>query len=233
MPDRRELLGSFAALIGGAPSTVLAQFNSQSQCPAGTRLKRIVIKSETAYQERSMTILGQTVSQKVPIRIIHTEVECEPVPPPPPQPPAPKQGIFDLDYFSIYPDWLLSRGAESFLTRLLFSTSAASPSSLGASFEMKGTTYNGNQLTVAFPMVRQGNDLIFSDPVSVNTWSYNFGQYIRSSTWSVIGLSAVGNYVGSGNFGLSHHLGGIALNGYTGNFIVSSTNTGGYFNDRQ
>lgn len=225
--DRRAAILNFGALLMGSLGQRhgLAQMPaSTTLCPPGTEFKGLKIKTEIAYQERSMTIAGiYYVSQKIPVRIVTTELECGPKEPPKPLPPPKSMfEVFDLDLWSISSDYLLANRAGQFFTAVNFPSSLASISNTTALFEIDAVAHNGTTIMTAFPMSRSGNGFRFTNPSAVDFWAATTGSVVAKSTWRVSGIEGIGTGYGTGSFGVSHFVGSVPINAYAGTIAVTN-----------
>ena len=225
--DRRRLLGLWAAVAGVlATSRADAQFSSSNNgCPPGTRLKRIVISTEIAYQERSITIRGIGMSQKVPIRMIRAEIECEAVPPPlPPPPPVPRtcSTITSCDVDLAYLDFtaLSQFRADQFFTQISL-PSIASLASVTAQFNLTAALANGTTANAAFPMVRDGSGFRFANSGAVDYWASTTGASVIASRWHVSDVAVRGLAAGVDLYTFESRLGTTVLNRLSGSLSVS------------
>lgn len=234
MLNRRHTSLFMSTLLVGAalPRSARAQLagTGDSVCPSGTVLDAITVKTEIATQERSVSFLGFTTSQKVPIRMVTIEVKCRAAPPPPPPPPQPPQQyfdrIFDLDQVDLQRDLVQTLRADSFFTAVNFADGLAQLTATPATFVVSAVALNGSPIAASFPMIRARNGYVFSNPGAVDYWAATTGAALSRLTWYVDGISAVGSNYGRGSFGLSYYLGGVALNAYSGTVSVASSPSG-------
>jgi hypothetical protein len=202
-------------------------------CPAGSELKSIKIRSEISFQERSISILGFGTTQKIPVRVVTTELECVPKPkppappPPPPAPPRSLLDIFDLDAVTL--DWerigLLR--ADAFRTAVVLPT-VVQHVGTSAVLSVQGLTLSGNAVGARFAMVREGSVLRFASPGNVDFWLSTQARQLYRSTWAVEALEVVGAAYGIGTFGVAHFLGQLPLSAMSGTVSVARSGSNVY-----
>lgn len=224
--DRRRLLGLWGAVLGVAtsPKAIAQLHTNQNICPPGTDLKSVTIETAVTHQERSITILGIAVTQKVPVRVVRVEYRCDAPPPPPPPPPNPPKGLYDiydlnLMYLSLYE--VMSFRADQFAVALTL-PSIVSIASSTAKLTIDATYSNGSTSSLALPLRHDGSVFRFENPSAVDYWAATTGSEVVAARWSLADIAVVGRASGQGSYGLMQRLGPYALNGFVGSVSVSA-----------
>ena len=227
--SRRRLIqgASTLACTASFPTLTLAQVaNPTAACPPGTRLKSFRMRTEVSTQERSITLFGFGTTQKVPVRVVTTELECEPtqpVPPPPPPPsPPPKSlsDIFDLDDRWLSQEYVLQHRADQFRASIVTSQDIAYVAPSVPRFRIQGVDALGRFVNGSFDMIYVDASFRIAAPHLVDYWVSTTGASMSASRWWVEGMAVVSRGLGVATFGVSYFLGGEPLSAYSGQLVV-------------
>lgn len=214
--QRRQFVRSVVAL----PAALLASRTSAQtpSCPPGTEMKMVKIYDEVATQEASMSLMGFSVSQKVPIRVRKIEVVCEKTPPPKPRPKLAFDDVLELDR-TIEEQTLIVRDLGFFNMVVRFTNSLAR-------VEVQAPTLVLEVLVrdridkLHWPLSWDGNARFrLLDPAKAATWAQTDGNQVTLRSLSVAGILGRSQAYGDGRFGYTAYLDRTPIFGATGRVV--------------
>jgi hypothetical protein len=228
-PHRRTTLAMFVAALA-APRAARSQMPPRPElCPANT-VPRVRIRTEIAYQEREMSLFGQTTKQKIPVAVMLWDITCEPtstpLPPTPPPRPNPKTGLLDTVDTFLETQFLMQHTTADyridFLMPSFVAIEATSPS-----LDLVLRLADGRTAASAWTLARDATSFRVQQPTQVDHWLSTAGSTAVGGQFSVSGVHARSTGVGSGTYSVRESIGDFTMRQTSGGIASFSTRGGG------
>lgn len=175
----------------------------------------VKISDEVTSQEASMSFLGFSVSQRVPIRMRKVEVVCEKAPPPKPKPKLGFYDIVEVEY-TLEEQTLIMRNLTNFNLLVRFSDALARVESQSASLLLEAAS-GGQTKVLRMPLAWDGDARFkLADPGSLSGWLQTEGAQAQLRSMSITGVYGRNQAYGEGRFGYTGFLDRTPIFGSTG-----------------